>query len=145
MKVMNTHEAVNYFFMETSKDQEQFPCWIQTVRGVQTKPYKQTGHGAVGSLNHADSLCPVICIALLWNLDWDIWATLSTIWQTCFVSSKLVCCTAVLCRGDSYSKVSFPISLSQFVLLLGDRKIRGLNTLRGGRTSIRKETFKEGV
>lgn len=71
MKVMNTHEAVNYFFMETSKDQDQFPCRIQTVRTVKTKPYKQTGDGAMGSLNHAESLCPLIYIALLWNTDWD--------------------------------------------------------------------------
>lgn len=145
MKVMNTHEAVNYFFTETSKDQDQFPCLIQTVRAVKTKPYKQTGDGATGSLNHAESLCPLIYIALLWNIDWDFSAILSTIWQTCLVSSKLVCCTAVLCRCGSYSEVLFPTSLSLFVLLPGKTKISGLNTLRGGRIGIRRRTFKEGV
>lgn len=37
----------------------------------------------------------------------------------------------------------FLIYLSLFGLLPGSRKISGLHTLTGGRTGIRKETFKE--
>ena len=42
---MNSHEAVNYSFMETNREHDYFLGWIQTVRAVQTKTDKQTNKG----------------------------------------------------------------------------------------------------